>query len=101
MNNCKSENDTIPEITPDSPLQIESESNKLYNQDGENLSEEEWILVNPQATREFIDDIKQKILQCVNAPTILNEEQEEDIQHKVIEDEAVDEDKIKGGVLTE
>jgi len=46
-----------------------------------NVSEEDWILVNPQATREFIDDIKQKILQCVtNSPPNEDNKIEEDDQ---------------------
>eukprot|EP00092_Neocalanus_flemingeri_P001459 GFUD01001557.1.p1 GENE.GFUD01001557.1~~GFUD01001557.1.p1 ORF type:complete len:483 (-),score=172.49 GFUD01001557.1:107-1555(-) len=67
---CSTSSNTCTKDSPmvktenSSPIQPEREK----EEESQNLSEEEWILVNnPQATREFIDDMKQKILQCVNS----------------------------------
>merc|ERR1711915_1032255 len=82
-------NETENEIVEETSVLVNSES---HDEDNEHTKEEavssteevrsgqeeEWILVNPLATREFLDDVKQKILQCVNSSASSEKSMEEE-----------------------
>jgi len=87
-----SSTNTSKQNSPVVMKKLENESlSSLRSGSEEPQNEEEWILVNPQASREFINDIKQKILQCVSSTpseeSLDNEEMVEEEPQENLSDE--------------